>query len=513
MNIYSTAGSVAFSINFEGFSQIPVMQFKLQEEWISFSIIKPDIYVIDASNGKLKEILRILEFQTIFNPSAKLYSYNPYEESDFNNVSTNIVQVGVCTNQTINYEENVFNPYVPATWNYPKLSVGCSYSPPAIITLPLFTNGHNFTGIDIEIIDTIAEKMKLRPYYELGLNYVGTKNNFSYDGVLGEVERRKFDLVVGGIYSTSDSWLDFDSSAPTVATFYSWFVPGPTWVPFWKRILLTFEPSVTITTLVLYILVSTMVHIFGYIQVTKQIWFNDFFKLFTILVGFPIRFSYSEKSSKRILYASWCLFSLVLNACFASKLLGNLMRKKFHYTIDSVDAITESNMNICILKGLEDGLREFEHRILTCTDCEICSNRTAFQRDLATIRTENLVDFFTQKYYLSENGDVLIHPLREKYLSVYNGMVFRKNHPVFKIFNKMLLRLINSGVADLIQMKHWVRFRKNISTEVNSAPLHLTQLKFIFQFLIYGLGMCSTIFIIEFMKKRISRTVTFIDPK
>ncbi|KAL3273472.1 hypothetical protein HHI36_014915 [Cryptolaemus montrouzieri] len=435
-------------------------------------------------------------------------NYNPYEEDDFNNISTDILQVGVCTNQTIDYEGNVFNPYVPSRWNYPKLSVGCGNSPPAVITLPSMTNRHKFTGIDIEIIDTIAEKMKLRPYYKSTLNYVGTKNNYSYDGVLGEVERRKFDLVVGGIYSTRNSYLDFDTSAPTVATFYSWFVPGPTWVPFWKRILLTFEPPVTITTLILYILVGIMVHIFGNNQMTKQKWFNNFFRLFTMLGGFPIRFSYSEKSSKRLLYASWCMFSLVLNACFVSKLLGNLMRRKFDYTIDSVNAINESNMNICILKGLENGLEEFKYRVRTCTDCEICTNRTAFQGDLITVRSENLVDYFIPKYYLSENGDVLIHSLKERYFSVYNGLVFRKNHPVFKIFNKMLQRLINSGVADMIQSKHWIRWRKNISTEVEAAPLHLTQLKFIFQFLVYGLGICSTIFIVEILKERNSRTIT-----
>lgn len=499
-----------FTVNTDYQSELPVIQHNLQKKWQQYPQIRPEVYVLDVTNQDLHQILNYLQYYTFFNPAALfimivdnseceikeiLLDFFIYTYIFIDNSSTypKIISCGGIEKELM-VEESVKKKNVNTDWMNSTFQVGIGHSPPFVIQE---SSRGRYKGLDIDIVDFIATKMELKVVYKPSLNFVGSKKNFRYNGALGMLSNKSADMVMGGMFATKDSSMDFTVSYPIHRTTYSWFVPGPISIPFWKRMLLIYEPSVSFAISLFYILMTVLQFSYNRI-ILKKGWqmYNESFKLYTAAIGATMKVSQTEEWSKKMLYLCWFLFWLILNASFTSKILQCLIRNKYEFPINSIEDLNKANLEVCILTGLEFTLTEYTGKVITCTECGTCLDRTAFQKDLVTVRNTDLVDYYKSEYYSNDQGDPLIHALKEKYFAIYNVMIFRKNHPVFKKFNEILRRLITSGVLASFRRKYETTRKKE--TKINGwRSLELNPLKFVFNFWGYGLVLSFLVFIAE----------------
>ncbi|XP_045477869.1 uncharacterized protein LOC123683014 [Harmonia axyridis] len=520
---------VVFSVNTGYSPKTPSIQYRTELNCKYVYLIRPKIYVIEYTDDDLGDILQCLEYCTFFNPAALFILIVDFVDSQIVNVltryfiysfviveysgtdsktfygmpsddpSTNFtepVKIGQCTSTTMSLTK-IMVERMPSTyeWDNPVLKIGLGHSPPYIIQE---SPGGPFKGVDIDIVEFIAARMKFKPEYAPTPNFVGNKKNITYDGILGLLARKSAGMVMGGIFATKDSYLDFAISYPIHRTTYSWFVPGPIFIPFWRRMLLIFQPTVSLAIISFYILMTIVQFVFNRLNSKGgYAFYDEFFKLYSSSVSAPIRVAQTEEYSKKIFYICWFLFWLILNASFSSKLLENLIQTKYYFPIDSLETLNEIKLEVCILKDLEFSLKGYGGRVMTCEDCADCLNRTAHQKDLVTVRNTDLVDFYKSKYYVNSLGDPLIFALKEKYFAIYNVMIFRKNHPIFRRFNEILRRMISSGIIARMRQKYKTFLSKSPKVEKKWRILQMNRLKFIFQFWLYGLIFSSLVFVLE----------------
>ncbi|KAK9888171.1 hypothetical protein WA026_000440 [Henosepilachna vigintioctopunctata] len=418
-----TNDSSVLLVNFDGHFNQPVTRFTYGHQKNTFEHIKPSIYVIKSEAGDLKNVLHHLEMNTFFNPRAQfllvvekieqlifeiladffvhevvvmeqgkdglinLYSYEPYQNSSFN-VSPCPILIGSCIEGIIRYE--TVPRIIPNSQGLLPLKVGCSNSIPSMI----LQDGVPTSGVDFELLKLISEKLGVQLQYTVVSDFVGRKDDSTnfFDGALGALAKREVDLVVGGVFPTWQGLSSFDFTHPTVVNDYAWIVPAPNKRPLWKSLVFTFRSVVWILYFNVFFISLTILIFANKVLTLKSVnWFRELVMLYTTcLTSSGVNWKL-ELHCKKMVYILWLLMNFIYSGCFSAKLLSNLVMKKYEDRMNLVD-IETSDIKICIYTDLIEKLNHFEEeRLLTCVSCEVCVNRTAFQRDLISVRSRILL--------------------------------------------------------------------------------------------------------------------------
>ncbi|XP_045478009.1 uncharacterized protein LOC123683154 [Harmonia axyridis] len=508
---------------------VPITLYALDQEEIPFSLQQPEVYLVDVRKKELNDSLMHLEKRTCFNPRAifviitEKIKADLYDIFDWYFIRSSIIlkvsmdQIRVYSrlikgrrrnetvidkSSTMCKEEELKSSQrqkLSKENTLPLIKVGASYNVPSVI----LTDGVPDSGIDLDILNIMSKKLNFKTEVIVVEAFAGKKSreDFSFNGALGNLQRREVPFLIGGIYPTRQGSISFDFTQGTSVDRYAYIVPVAKVRPFWKRLIYTFSLTVWMLFLVVFVVILVTLSLINRtIMKGYYSWDKELLKLYSMCFT-SVQVKMSETKSKKTLYTSWYFFLLIFSNHFTAKLLSKLVVKKFEHQIHKPEELKEVDWKICIFSDLDkDKMLGLHKGVMSCTNCETCTNKTAYEGNVVSIRSEKLTQYEIGKFYFNEDREPLVFIMNQYYLVTHNVIVFRKNHPLFGRFNKMLGYLLQSGIYERMCMKYnplgFDRYQKN-----RWMSLKLEQLSFIFKFLTYGWFLSTLVFVCKLLAK------------
>nr|CAH7750071.1 unnamed protein product [Callosobruchus chinensis] len=229
----------------------------------------------------------------------------------------------------------------------------------------------------------------------------------------------------------------------------------------------------------------------------------------------PISVKPNTNSVKFVLMAH-VLPVLILNTIYRSKLYSSITNDRPLLKIRTIKDITDTNLKPALYKYVIDQFNSSKDESLfykfvrenyiTCDASDYCVNRTAFQRDIFTVKLSRKMDYLIPLLYLDENGRSLVHVIQSVEVSFMDfPVVFLRGHPLFKRINRFLMNLKENGFVDMLYKKVKRNSKKAMSlslqlSNMRAYPLSLKQFEWVF--IAYGVAVAISVsvFILEVLK-------------
>lgn len=209
----------------------------------------------------------------------------------------------------------------------------------------------------------------------------------------------------------------------------------------------------------------------------------------------------------RYILALWWFLSLIVLTAYQSHLVTYLNFYQYSRPLNSIEEIVDCKMKFGFNEELHDLFLNFtnkyeEYIFKNYKECElgyVCLNKTAFNRDFATITSTRFAS--RGSYYLSPDDGFLLHFLEPKVRNILVSIAFTKGHPIFEDFNRLLMIIRSSGFVEysydiLIHVNNLNAFTSSVLT-LNSNDLSLDELSGAFIVLGIGLFIATISFLIE----------------
>ncbi|CAH1106988.1 unnamed protein product [Psylliodes chrysocephalus] len=267
---------------------------------------------------------------------------------------------------------------------------------------------------------------------------------------------------------------------------------------------------------------SLLLLIVFYITVTKLLKFeNKYTKTHLIVTMFQLQMDGSpiwkpRSDSVKLITVIFLYLFLILNTCFKGKLFNSRVSDNINQEYETLEDIVNKKLKVGIHDVAKNILNSsenvFEKYIVkngeSCGIDLYCLNRTAFQKDFATIKFKSTVEYLLPRLYVDENGLPLINTIDTfTHLYLYFHFFFRKGHPLFETFNRELIHLHQHGLISKILHD----FQRNNTFAMVLAKrrdilkfssVALIELKSIFQIYLVCILVSFVVFCLEMIQSR-----------
>lgn len=433
----------------------------------------------------------------------KVYTYFPYNNSCGSNYDP--ILISTCKNAFELYPNKL-----PKNLNGCKIKMLAQGVEPFVLNVTLKNRSAREGGLEVKIMNTIAEKYNFSEnYLEHNESVWGFRlKDGSYTGHYKKLIERKADLFFG--IAPPDYHEDFDLTTMHLIEQVTWWVPIANFKPRWRNIIDVYRTSIWILMVIALVLITVIWKFIG-IHLETSVRYKELFLCFMIHWHSLLQGSVlSPKSGMlRFLFILWILFSIVLSCSYQSQLISFLTKPLRERQISNTKELIESKMRLAFSpKAAEIFFNNPDdpvHRYITtsnylpCPLGEICVNRTAFQRDVATFKSERQISFLMKTYYLDSNGKPLIYGFKDANVMTAK-FVLRKGYPLLEIINDMLLRLRENGL-----IRKWdkdVTNTNNFSDKEQLVALSILHLYGAYACLLVGNCSALIVFICEIIFKK-----------
>lgn len=388
-----------------------------------------------------------------------------------------------------------------------------------------FDNNKNLDGLEIRSLQTIQQKMGFKikfidgKYKTWGLRLP----NGTYTDMFQKLQTNEADAVMGMWPNNYTHFWDFDASKPYLQDALVWLVPKAQILPHWKRLAIIFPENIWlilfITVLLVPILWTIAAKFLSAFELKSfQNLQTSLFKSISIILVVTLP-KYPKTACLRILFIIWVCTSLILVTIYQSRLLAILILPQYEDQMAEVKEILNSgikfggNVNI---RALYDGTvseieRKFYENMIICDLTLTCPNRTAYERDFATAKSRLPAYFLIWQYFTNADGSPMIHVFKSTILTHYVSTVFAKGHPMFEEFNKLVVRIFESGLflkwKDDIREETLRRAFLGKTYSDNSLMLSLRHMITAFVILVIGYVLSAIVFILENLYAKLHKKI------
>lgn len=499
-------------------------------------LYKIDMYIISLDTS-FPEMIQYLSKQLSWNARAKFLvlsqknGTNILQEAYKHNI-LNIIVIDTKTNIIYRF---LFNEN--ACEKHPKIMASFSENLTDLILQKNVYNFKNFTQCNIRIhampivpyifqnektkkldgIEILALEAQQK-YFKFKMDFV--KHNFktwgvkmpnnSYTFMYGVLEKLQTDIVIGMCPGNYTLLWDFDVTQPYLADRLVWIVPRAGLMPHWSKIVHVY-PFIVWTLSI--ILVVTLPVIWSRVSKILRIVENGSFeswaicqlRTYSMFLGVSVPQT-PKSTTLRILFSIWTVANLILITIYQSKLISALTNPEYEHQISNPDELLASKLeigfNLNLFYFFDEKYDEDKKVIQKAKLCDLtlgCLNRTAFQKDFAVAKSFLSVYYLQLKSYHQPDGSSLFYIFKSSLFVHYVHTIIVKGHPIFDKFNQVTIRLIEAGFY-----QYWLEkiltesIKKNSNgdnDETNVLSLH--EMEPAFYFLLFGLGLALTVFILE----------------
>jgi hypothetical protein len=335
------------------------------------------------------------------------------------------------------------------------------------------------------------------------------------------------DVVVGivPLLSIMDSGMT-EPSIPHSFCPIKWFVPCPKPISRVDRFLTVFDTSVWLTMIIVFVLTSAlfwfsanypdrMVEVDSKnLQTIPKCMYNAW----SIFIGVSVP-EMPRSWKVRIFFLIYVFYCFAMSTVFQAFFISYLVDPGYGEKFNSIQEVRDSGVNYGYNAIAEFGMTTMEYldhlqfpptRRVECFDLKTCLKRMITVGDIATLSSPEYA-----KYISNELGyqDEIYSPCSLDWNFLYGSAVslFTKGNPLVNQFNKLLRRVLESGIAH----SYWAQLKHKalLSSRTNSKE-DLSNMYFVFTlshmvpaFSVLGFGyVCSTtVLIAESLHKRFSK--------
>ncbi|RZC36251.1 hypothetical protein BDFB_008767 [Asbolus verrucosus] len=464
-----------------------------------FVIISDDkvdrtVFIV-ASNYYLTKLI-VLENKSHF--LKKIYSYKPYSYENVNKPETDFFHLATCVEGVLDNDQDFFPNNLPTKWRNSTITIINNIIPPYMTC----TSCGQDRGIELDVFGIITERLEFAANYTRNsFSMWGEKTNGSYDLLLGDLQKRKGEMVMGAFHSKFREHQDFDMTFNHMEDAVYWLVPKAKVLPHWKMLSLIFSKE-----LYLLLLLSTVMIVIFY----RFFYQRSFSSSLTILYQILLECGVHKIPGNKIIIITWIGSCLVLSTIFKSKLMQIMSQHTFEHQINTLSDIVASKLLI----NIDDFIASFFYHYTNpdeeyvaknykpCKDHDSCVNRTAFQQDSVTVNFQRVYECISLKYMDSE-GHFLLHMTMTPVFPIHIHLFFVKGHPVFSQVDQLLIRIKSSGFIKHLydQVAHNTRLALGKRSSLSATVLKLEQMYVAFFLWCIGIFASISVFVFEYFSR------------
>ncbi|KAI2474137.1 Ionotropic receptor 134 [Diabrotica virgifera virgifera] len=473
--------------------------FRKSSDINTISTMSPDIYLI---SGDISEVINILyKLKILDNLKYFIFNVSKVDKDTLNILEQYFISKAIFITLNTKNEYYDFYKMTPLSYqlidrcptqkeNEPKikrklnkifikkfdcLNVLYDIDPPFVITLS--------QGIHIELLNMIAKNINVK------LNYIKAKNRTNIIDVSSEfINNRSYD-VYGALFSSRRSLQSyaFDETIRITEDTLVYITPNILFTNNWTIFYGEFKNSVWAYFVLLLLTLYVVISILDYLVPDKK---NTNVLCFLLAVLFEGTVTiYSEKRSTKIIFINYLIFALIFTTIYKSQMF-DIMRKDNSYNpIKKRTDLLKYKFKICLIsqilvdayKTSEDPLEHYfawHSEIIVNANLWNCINMTAYQKNTVSFLISKRLEYLDGQEYQDENGAPLLNILTKDFHSyLYFTIPFRKGHPLFKIFNKKLTILKETGFVEYQYKIYQLKFQRAVAAAQKKSTFYFKALK------------------------------------
>lgn len=472
------------------------------------------IIYYQGSHNNLPDLIEILYQHYVFEvvilmDTLQLYTYEPYNLENLYEPDLSIVHIGSVPEVAVFYDKK------PLAWRNSSVVVTPVMLKPYVISI------ENKTGIDMDLMEVISEKMGLdlqydtNPHYDWGWKH----SNGTYVGVFRILQTQQTDFVNGHFHFRDPANLiDFDYTFSYTEDPLIWAVPCPVPISNWGAITFIFAKQTWYSVLVTLGISLLAWQIIGRIM-ENGTYFSSWYSIevpFLLFLSLSIPTEPKMISTKMMYLSSW-IFGFILTSSWLSYLTVSLTHLTYEKEIESVPEIFERGLILGIHpelaamygdSGDEIGQYIQEH----FKECDLsgrCWDRVSYKKDMATITTVRILRYITYDKYMSEKGEQLMVIVKDAHVNMdYTVMFFVKGHPMGERVSQLLMWIREAGFIQYfdihVNYKQAITNRRELfnPNQLETKMLNIDQMMASFLILVIGLPIAAIAFLFELCKRR-----------
>jgi hypothetical protein len=384
------------------------------------------------------------------------------------------------------------------------------------------STGYKVTGLSVEIVDLVFEKMNLTAVF---LPPAISTESDPYFEVLSDFEDGLSDVVTGAIpllpiVVTSS----YDATIPYGHAEMKMLLPCPKPIPGTEKVLTTFSLSVWLT-MGLVLLLSTAVFwcvgrspyrsVFRGTHAYRSL-SNCFYNAWAVLMGVSVP-QLPTTANLRVFFLLYVCYCFAISTVFQAFFVSYLVEPEYGNKIETFDALLHSDIIYGYNPGLDIILQtvpypersQFKDRKklqAECGDTMKCVERMITKGDIASI-----IDPMHASYLASVMGIVDINKVicrfEESFIASGIIILFKKGNPLLDTVNVLMRRCLEAGLLEIrwseLQHRAHLRSRGKL-IEDNSdmfVPFAASHLMPAFVVLVVGNILSLVVFTVELIKR------------
>ncbi|PNF21465.1 hypothetical protein B7P43_G13524 [Cryptotermes secundus] len=365
----------------------------------------------------------------------------------------------------------LFPSKIPPNLQRCTLSVSALELEPAVMR----SKSGYYDGLEIILLNTILSHMNLSvvflpqpPNNERWGRYLA---NGSWNGIIGNVAKRKSDIAIGGIVVYSTAILaSADVTFSYLQQGLNWYIPCAKELPHTMTIIHVFTAAVWLRILLIYITASALMwYLYKLGSKSSELFKNMqqtfatcLLNLWAVLLGLSAYIHISNLAAIRMFYIWWIFYSLALNTVYQAFLTTYMVDPRFETLISTEEQLLQSELDLGLNPHFEASENTFPGRYLnkvSCPDTMECLRRLAEKGDIAVLAPYQLGEYMVMFKFSDSNGNPAYCRLNEQVTTLYMVMLTQKGHPLLHYFNKVIRHVLEAGL-----LGHWWRDLKHNAT-------------------------------------------------
>ncbi|KAI2474140.1 Ionotropic receptor 138 [Diabrotica virgifera virgifera] len=363
-------------------------------------------------------------------------------------------------------------------------------------------------GIHIELLNIVAENINVK------LNFIKTKERTIVLEVTPEfISNWTYDLYAALFCSRlSTQSHSFDETTSTTGDKLVFLTPNILITDNWTIFHGEFTNSVWAYFIILLLILSVIISLVDYLVPEEK---HTNILSFLLSVLFEGTFTLNSKQrSVKIIFINYLIFVLIFTTVYKSRMFDIIRKDNAYNPIKRQIDMLKYKFKICLptqtlfdsYKTSKDPVEYYFYWnsvVIVNPNYWQCVNMTAYEKNTVTLILSKRLEYVGQEVYLDENGFPLLNILLKDFHSyLYFVFAFRKGHPLFKIFNKKLTILKETGFVQY-QYKFYKRqFEKAVAVAQKKSsfyfkPLKLNSLQSVFVVYIALISVSSLVFGLE----------------
>lgn len=432
------------------------------------------------------------------NEEVVSYSWAPYSDTNCGGECESVYILDKCKNNSLRHIHNQIEMFPLNMKKCPLVTyavVSEPYVMPPVrkLTHKTYDDAYEFDkGGEINLVKLISEFTNMTLIVRMSdipENWGLIDPNGTSTGAFGLLRNDSVDLVIGDIEVTRSIRKWFHPTVSYTQDEMTWCVPRSERASTWNNLVIIFQWSTWVATLVSIITMGLLFHYLYFRENDRKVikWpTNSWLFTLSMLLGWGAAFN-PKSATFRILIFAWLFFGLNMGISYESFLRTFLMHPRYEKQISTETDLIRSRIPLGgrgIYRSYfetNNGSSFYLYRKYVSTSFSDGIRRAALSRNFAVVSSRRQAEYQDQKL---GRGQPLLYCFKEGNNLYKYGVVLvaRRWYPMLERFNNMIRQVSENGLIDKWNRELFIH-DGSVESSGNIEPLKIQHLLGVFMFI------------------------------